>query len=510
MNEPRSSKVLHWKLAIQEYDCKTIHIEGRKNVVADCFSRLLSAADMDGLRSEQNADKHLCTIVQTIPEEKYELIKLVHNALVGHRGVERTVSYLRAQGHSWPHMKDHVRTFIRLCPCCQKMDVAKRQTTTQLYNLSARAPHELINIDTLEINQVDECGYSHIIVVIDCFSRWVELFPVKSLTGEEAALKLIEHFSRYGPPVAIKTDNGTQFLNGIIQQVTKYFGVTHNTSIPHSHEENGIVERANKEVLRHLVAYLFDQRINQRWSWAIPMVQRIMNTTVNTLTGFTPAELLMGPAANLDRYTIDHRPLLSEASGHVPESIAGQLSMHQAIIELADSLRQEANKKHLMEQRGEPVAFEEGNYVLVDYPWSRKGQVPPNKTLTHKRGPMKIMEVNGDEYAVQDCITRDIEYVHVTRLSPFYYNPVRVDPEKIAYRDKGTFDVEAIVDHYNNGNNNTPKSLWDFKVRWTGYPPEEDRWLPWSELRNNILLHKYLFEHGFKSMIPKEHRKQSY
>jgi len=175
--------------------------------------------------------------------------------------------------------------------------------------LSARAPHELINIDTLEINQIDENGYLHIIVVIDCFSRWVELFPVKSLTGEEAALKLIEHFSRYGPPMAFKTDNGTQFLNSIIQQVTKYFGVTHNTSIPHSHEENGIVEKANKEVLRHLVAYLFDQRINQRWSWAIPMIQRIMNTTVNTLTGFTPAELLMGPAANLDRYTIDHRPL---------------------------------------------------------------------------------------------------------------------------------------------------------------------------------------------------------
>ena len=73
---------------------------------------------------------------------------------------------------------------------------------------------------------------------------------------------------------------------------------------------------------------MFDQRINQRWSWAIPKVQRIMNTTVNTLTGFTPAELLMDPAANLDRYTIDHHPLLSEASGHVPESIAGQLNMH--------------------------------------------------------------------------------------------------------------------------------------------------------------------------------------
>ena len=60
--------------------------------------------------------------------------------------------------------------------------------------------------------------------------------------------------------------------------------------------------------------------------------------------------LLVGPAINLDRYVINHHPLSSEASGHVPDSIAGQLSMHQAIIELADSLRQEAHKKHLMEQ----------------------------------------------------------------------------------------------------------------------------------------------------------------
>jgi len=46
----------------------------------------------------------------------------------------------------------------------------------------------------------------------------------------------------------------------------------------------------------------------------------------------------------------------------------------------------------------------------------------------------------------------------------------------------------------------------EFKVRWLGYPPEEDLWLPWKELRNNPKLHKYLADNGLDKLIPKEHR----
>ena len=47
LNVPRSSKVLHWKLAIQEYDFSISHVAGIHNVVADSFSRLLSEKEMD-------------------------------------------------------------------------------------------------------------------------------------------------------------------------------------------------------------------------------------------------------------------------------------------------------------------------------------------------------------------------------------------------------------------------------------------------------------------------------
>jgi len=347
------------------------------------------------------------------------------------------------------------------------MSVIKHDPHTPLYNLAARIPNELINIDTLDIGREDEYGFKHVIVMIDCFTRWVNLYPIKSLTGEEATDVIINHFNEYGAPVAVKTDNGTQFVNEKMEFVNKYYQVWHNVTIPHRHEENGMVERANKEVLRHLRAYLFDNRISNRWSKALSTVQRILNTTTHSITGFTPAELRGGPAGNLGRYINDKNPLLAAQSGHIPSSIQIQHEMHNAILELAQNLQQEANELHLKDQRGEPVAFPEGDYVLVNYPWSYKGNKPPSKLLCNKKEPMKIMEVDRDEYTVQDCISKDIQHVHVSRLSPFYYDPTKTDPEKIAYLDKGAFEVEKIIGHFTGNSRN--KSEWDFLVRWKGY-----------------------------------------
>ena len=87
LNVPKSSKVLHWKLAIQEYDFNISHVAGSINVVADCFSRLLSDEEMDGLLDISK----ICVMTgdDLITPDKYDLIRAVHNALVGHRGIER-------------------------------------------------------------------------------------------------------------------------------------------------------------------------------------------------------------------------------------------------------------------------------------------------------------------------------------------------------------------------------------------------------------------------------------
>ena len=76
--------------------------------------------------------------------------------------------------------------------------------------------------------------------------------------------------------------------------------VEHSFTTAYLKEENGIVERANQEVMRHLRAMLFDARVHDKWSFEqLPMVQRIMNTVEKTSTGVTPAELILNNSIRL-------------------------------------------------------------------------------------------------------------------------------------------------------------------------------------------------------------------
>ena len=63
----------------------------------------------------------------------------------------------------------------------------------------------------------------------------------------------IIHFALSRP-----SDNGTQFVNKLIEAFTQTAGIEHAAIHAYSHEENGIVERANKEVNRHLRAMTYD------------------------------------------------------------------------------------------------------------------------------------------------------------------------------------------------------------------------------------------------------------
>jgi hypothetical protein len=74
--------------------------------------------------------------------------------------------------------------------------------------------------------------------------------------------------------------------------------IDHELSLAYSKEQNAIVERANKEVMRHQTAIIFDRRISEVWSSEyLPLVQRIMNAKVHDTIGVSPAELVFGKSS---------------------------------------------------------------------------------------------------------------------------------------------------------------------------------------------------------------------
>lgn len=87
-------------------------------------------------------------------------------------------------------------------------------------------------------------------MIIDCFSRWIELYLTDSTSAVDTAKCLFEFYGRYGPAETMSSDRGTAFNNEIVQQLIELGGSEYQFTTAYSHQENGIIERL-KEVMRH-------------------------------------------------------------------------------------------------------------------------------------------------------------------------------------------------------------------------------------------------------------------
>jgi transposase InsO family protein len=54
-------------------------------------------------------------------------------------------------------------------------------------------------------------GFTHLLVAIDKFSKWIEVRPLNSIRSEQAVAFLTNIIYRFRVPNSIITDNGTQF-----------------------------------------------------------------------------------------------------------------------------------------------------------------------------------------------------------------------------------------------------------------------------------------------------------
>jgi hypothetical protein len=279
-------KVQRWFTVFQAYDCDFEHWPGEDNIVADGFSRLcpLDALDEDEkllVFDEPCLDENAPPVEDEIkvPKKYWKTIRNCHNSMVGHHGNERTIQKLMAGGHSWKYLRLHVNKFIKQCPCCQKMSVLKIPIHTTPFTLSKYRLGECVYIDYIEKLIPDAKGNNHIIVIIDAFSRWIELYPCKDNLAENTALALLNfyaHFSR-SDSVVVVSDNGQTLVANIVKELTDLIGIKHDTTMAYSKEENAMVERANKEVIRHLKNIIFENNVITKWSNYLPLVQRIIN-----------------------------------------------------------------------------------------------------------------------------------------------------------------------------------------------------------------------------------------
>ena len=83
------------------------------------------------------------------------------------------------------------------------------------------------SIDLLPTLPISPEGYRHCLIMVDAFSKWIELVPLRSKSSQEVANALYNHiFSRFGLPYVIRSDRGREF-RGEVEALCVKFRVKH-------------------------------------------------------------------------------------------------------------------------------------------------------------------------------------------------------------------------------------------------------------------------------------------
>ena len=279
-------------------------------------------------------------------------------------------------------------------------------------------------------------------------------------------------------------------------------------SLAYSKQENAIVERANKEVMRHLRAIVFDTRLKLEWSLVLPLVQRIMNASTHESIGISPAQLIFGNTLQLDRGLFNNETSTTTETSAVTPSVKqyidALLAQQELVLRVAQETQMKRDTSSLEENatrgKGMKTEFPINSFVLMRYPAGLgNSHRPPTKLHTRWQGPFRVSNFKGDEYVLQNLVTLKESRHHVQELAPFRWDAEIVDPKEVAWRDHDAFEIDHIVSH--EGDWKRLSSL-RFRVRWVGYDASEDTREPWKNLRTNHALHEYLRRIGQHKLIP--------
>ena len=93
-------------------------------------------------------------------------------------------------------MRRYVEWFIKHCPECQKLSQVKEKSNPSQYTVSSYDPMDRLAMDFAGPHP--DKGY--ILVVIDIFTRWVELFHTTAATAEATVPCLKQIVGRFGAP----------------------------------------------------------------------------------------------------------------------------------------------------------------------------------------------------------------------------------------------------------------------------------------------------------------------
>ena len=102
---------------------------------------------------------------------------------------------------------------IKRCPGCQYFAKQSHLPAHNLITIPPSWPFACWSLDMIGPLPTAPGGFTHVLVAVDKFTKWIEVKPIKKISSDRAVEFISEILHRFGFPNTIITDLGSNFTS---------------------------------------------------------------------------------------------------------------------------------------------------------------------------------------------------------------------------------------------------------------------------------------------------------
>ena len=224
-----------------------------------------------------------------------EILSLAHeNPMLGQLGVNKT--YHKILNHFyWPGLKTDVSNYCRSCHTCQVVGKPNQVISKAgLQPIPAfDEPFSRIIIDCVGPLPKTKSGYEYLLTVMCASTRFPEAIPLRNIKTKTIVKALVKFFTFVGLPKSVQSDQGSNFMSGVFQQVMHELGIKQYRSSAYHPESEGALERFHQTLKNMIRSYCFDTE--KDGDEGIHLLLFAVRESVQESLGFSPFKLVFWP-----------------------------------------------------------------------------------------------------------------------------------------------------------------------------------------------------------------------
>ncbi|XP_021760669.1 uncharacterized protein LOC110725510 [Chenopodium quinoa] len=204
--------------------------------------------------------------------ESAKLVEEIHEGTCNnHLGARALSREAMRRGFYWPTMNEDAVRYVKKCEKCQKFAPVINLPPDDITPMLNPIPFTQWGMDIVGPFPSATRGRRFFIVGVDYFTKWIEADPVANIIAFEVKKFIWKSiFTRFGLPMAMVFDHGSQFDCKPVKDLLAMYKVKFAYAAVCHPQSNGQVESANKQIIKAIKKKIEDAK--GLWADLIPEI----------------------------------------------------------------------------------------------------------------------------------------------------------------------------------------------------------------------------------------------